>query len=292
MINKHTLILVLSFLVFSCNQNKVSYNPPDQKDYINQWNTLLTEYNETDNSVKKDELIEKCTQLFNEHKSFTNWKGQVKEINSYDDYAQLVVAQMITHGERSDAEFHIKINKDSPCYNLIKSLKESDEIVFSGTIDSEISITGNGKITEPELVVNCKVINGVENTSDEIKAKESDINTSNTNATDTETSNDRLRDLVNEKISNKYFYNDENGLYTVIKFEPLNEGAPLGVMILSQLKCHYSFGYTIIGNKIETEYMESTCGNSSTNRTFFYDEENDYLYLNMNGQKFIFTDTP
>ncbi len=193
--------------------------------------------------------------------------------------------QMITHGEKSVAEFHVKINKNSPCYNLIKTLKESDEIVFSGTIESEISITGNGKITEPELLVNCTMINGVENISD-------DNNVVKDNSSSDNSSNDKIRDLVNGKISNNYFYNDENGLYTVIHFEPVNEGAPLGVMILSQLKCHYSFGYTIIGNKIETEYMESTCGNSSSNRTFIYDETNDYLYMEMDGQKFIFTNKP
>ncbi len=53
---------------YACNQNKASYNTPDQKEYINRWKSLLRNYNETDNSVKKDELIEKCAQLFNAHK--------------------------------------------------------------------------------------------------------------------------------------------------------------------------------------------------------------------------------
>ena len=67
--------------------------------------------------VDVDELIEKCTQLFNEHKSFTSWKGQVKEVNSFEDYAQLIIAQMRGQDERTTAEFHVNIYKNSPCYN-------------------------------------------------------------------------------------------------------------------------------------------------------------------------------
>jgi hypothetical protein len=282
---KNLIILILTVTFFSCNQSKVSYNPPDQKEYINRWNNLLRDYNKTDNSVKKDELIEKCTQLFNEHKSFINWKGQVKEVNSFNDYAQLIIAQMRGEDERTTAEFHVNIYKGSPCYDLIKILKESDEIVFSGNIDSEISITGNGKITEPELLVSCTNINGIENTLPENTETKD-------NGSDDNSSSDKIRDIVNERISNNLFYNNSNGLHTALKFEPLNDGAPLGVMILSQLQCHFTFGYTIIGNKIECEYMESTCGRTSSNRTFFYDEANDCIYMNYEGQKFIFTETP
>ena len=105
-------------------------------------------------------------------------------------------------------------------------------------------------------------------------------------------SNDKLRDLVNEKISNKYFFNDENGLYTVIHFEPVNDGAPLGAMILSQMKCNFSFTYEIDGNKIDTKFLESGCGRTSTDRTFFYNESSDYIYMNLDGQKFIFRENP
>ena len=285
MTKKHFLILILISLFFGCRQNKADYNTADQKEYINRWYFLLEDYKKSNNNVEKDELIEKCTQLFNEHKSFNNWKGQVKEINSYDDYAQLVIAQMITHNQRSEAEFHVNIYKTSPSYNLIKTLKESDEIVFSGVIDSEISITGNGKITEPELLVNCTTINGVENTTPE--SNETKSNSSSNNSPD-----DIIRNKVNQKISNKYFYNDENGLYTVIHFEPVNDGAPLGAMILSQMKCNFSFTYEIDGNKIDTKFLESGCGRTSTDRIFFYNESSDCIYMNLDGQKFIFRENP
>ena len=112
------------------------------------------------------------------------------------------------------------------------------------------------------------------------------------NGSDGNSLTDKIRDIVNERISNNLFFNNSNGLYTALKFEPLNDGAPLGVMVLSQLQCHFTFGYTITGNKIECEYMESTCGRTSTNRTFFYDEANDCIYMNYEGQKFIFTNSP
>ena len=168
-----SILFALILFISSCTQNKVDYNPSDQKEYMNRWFVLLQDYKKANNNVVEDELIEKCTQLFNEHKTITNWKGKVKEINSYDDYAKLIVSYMIDYDEESAAEFHLVIYKKSPCYELTKTLKESDDIDFSGTIDSEISITGNGKITEPELLVNCTMINGVENISEDVSNKES-----------------------------------------------------------------------------------------------------------------------
>jgi len=169
-----SILSALILFVSSCTQNKGDYNSPDQKDYMNRWLVLLKDYKKANNNVVEDELIEKCTELFNERKAFTNWKGKVKEINSFDDYAKLIVSHMTDYDEESAAEFHLIIYKKSPCYDLIKTLKESDDINFSGTIDREISITGNGKITEPELVVNCTMVNGIENMSEDISnSKES-----------------------------------------------------------------------------------------------------------------------
>jgi hypothetical protein len=290
-IHKYITLFIFSLYFFSsCHQNNVAYNTPDQIEYINRWNVLLDSYNKTENAVKKDEFIEKCTQLFNEHKSFTNWKGQVKEINSYDEYAQLIVAQMINQEEQSSAEFHIKIYKSSPCFDLIKNLKINDDITFSGSIERESSITGRGKITEPELEINCTNINGINNSSnDEIETASSVDEINNTNELKSE--DNKIQDLVNSKISNKYFFNEENGIYTVIKFEPV-DNAPFGGMVLSQLKCDFAFSYEIIGNKIETKFIKSGCGRTSSDKTFYYDETNDYVYMDMNGQKFIFTENP
>ncbi len=176
-------LIIISFLC-ACTQNKVAYNPPEQQEYINRWSILFKEYESSANDIVKAELIEKCTQLFKEHKSVTNWKGQVKEINSYDDYAQLVIAHMKSSSEKSAVEFQIKINKNSACYNLLKTLKVNDEIVFSGTIDDEVSITGHGKITEPELLINCTEINGVENTLVENTIDNSNSATSNSSSVD------------------------------------------------------------------------------------------------------------
>ena len=109
-----------------------------------------------------------------------------------------------------------------------------------------------------------------------------------------ESSGDKMKNIVNEKISNKYYFNDENGLYTVIHFEPIksDEGTdlPFGAMILSQMKCDFSFSYEIAENKIDTKFVKSGCGRTSSDRTFFYDQANDYIYMNMEGQKFVFKD--
>jgi hypothetical protein len=99
---------------------------------------------------------------------------------------------------------------------------------------------------------------------------------------------DKNRDIVNRAISNQFFVNDENGLYTVIKFEPVNEGAPLGAMILSQNKCHYSFTYDIAGNEIKCQFLQSTCGNSSVDKVFYYDLQEEQLYTLIDNQRFVF----
>jgi len=117
-------------------------------------------------------------------------------------------------------------------------------------------------------------------------------NTTEENISSSNSSEAILRDEVNQKITNKYFYNDENGLYTVIHFEPVNEGAPLGSMVLSQLKCDYAFSYEIIGNKIVTTFVKSGCGKTSFDRTFYYDGENGNLIFNIGAEAFVFTEKP
>lgn len=112
----------------------------------------------------------------------------------------------------------------------------------------------------------------------------------NTSKSNVESTSDRLRNKINEKISNKYFVSDENGLYTVIHFEPVNESAPVGAMILSQNHCDYSYSYTINGGSISIEFVKSSCGTSSSNTTIQYDETGDNLYMVIGGGKFIFKD--
>jgi len=78
-----SILSALILFVSSCTQNKGDYNSPDQKDYMNRWLVLLKDYKKANNNVVEDELIEKCTELFNERKAFTNWKGKVKDFRDY-----------------------------------------------------------------------------------------------------------------------------------------------------------------------------------------------------------------
>jgi hypothetical protein len=118
-------------------------------------------------------------------------------------------------------------------------------------------------------------------------SKELSINSDSKVAAD-----DNLRMIVNQKIANKYYLNTENGIYTVIRFEPLKSDResdlPFGAMVLSQMKCNFIFDYEIHGNKIDTKFIKSLCGRTSTDKTFYYDQDNDFIYMTMGGQKFIF----
>jgi hypothetical protein len=131
-------------------------------------------------------------------------------------------------------------------------------------------------------------------TSDETRHSNSGKSSDNTinsngsnNPNSNETYEDKIKRLVKDRISNRTFISEEHSLYTVIRFEPVDEQA-FGAMILSQNHCNYSFSYDINGNRIDTKFVTSDCGGSSRNATLYYIEKNDWITTNIEGQMFIF----
>jgi hypothetical protein len=122
-----------------------------------------------------------------------------------------------------------------------------------------------------------------------VSDKEQTTNITNNNTASTsESANDKLRNKTNAAISNRTFTNDENGLYTVIKFEPANEGAPLGALMLSQMQCDFSFSYTIQGNEIDAKFLQSGCGRTSQDVKLYYNAAYDNITTNIGGQTYVF----
>ncbi len=167
------------FTLFSCNNNsskKVS--PPDQLAFKVQWEKYLNEYEKTENEIIKKELILKTRSLFT-NKKVTNWIGKVKEIKSYDNYAQVVLYQFWNLEENSPALYYFDIGDNSDAYNFVKTLKKNDTIRFSGVLEREMSFTDNGMITEPELLFSCDKVYNYNN----IKPKEKTYSTSSYSST-------------------------------------------------------------------------------------------------------------
>jgi hypothetical protein len=154
------LIVALLLLISSCKD--APFNTPDQKEYVVKWLENKQEYDNSSNNIIKDEIAEKTKKHF-QNRSFSDWKGRVKKINNMSSYAQVVITQMINRKTPSTMTYLMDISKDSEAYNFLRNLSVGDTIVFSGTIETEISLTDWGMMDEPELKVNCTKIFGFKN---------------------------------------------------------------------------------------------------------------------------------
>ncbi len=123
--------------------------------------------------------------------------------------------------------------------------------------------------------------------SNSTSASDNSNNNNSINSNANETYEEKMKRLVKERINNRAFINEEHGLYTVIRFYPVDEQA-FGAMILSQNHCNYSFTYDINENRIDAKFLKSDCGGSSRNAVLYYIEKNDWITTNIEGQMFIF----
>lgn len=90
-----------------------------------------------------------------------------------------------------------------------------------------------------------------------------------------------------DKLSANIYVNNENGFETFLSFkEGYNDQS--GVMTLSQLNCRYVYNIKITGDEIKAKFFQSTCGSKSSNTSIFYDNEENSLSMNINGQRFTF----
>ena len=252
-------------------------------------------------------------------KEFKNkWTGEIKQLdiptsvdilsdNEKNEVAKFINSKFYHHNpainiEEALADDEVKFINENPsliyksnlgaAYREVNLPKQKEEKSF---INSPFAYAIAGIIFLFFIIMNwpkgssSNSINTPTATTSETESTTSQVEDKDNNNQNNETGeNSKDRNYVNQNISGKYFISDENGLYTVIHFEPVNEGAPLGAMILSQNKCHYSFTYEINGNKISAEFFQSSCGNSSENKMLYYDMTNDFIYTMIGGQKFIF----
>jgi hypothetical protein len=110
------------------------------------------------------------------------------------------------------------------------------------------------------------------------------VNSSDENET---TQNEEDKTSILNTIKSNIYVNNENGFETFLSFK---EGYDdhTGVMTLSQTNCRYIFNIKIMGNEIDATFFQSTCGNNSSSTTLYYNQEENSLSMNINGQDFTF----
>ena len=99
--------------------------------------------------------------------------------------------------------------------------------------------------------------------------------------------NEEVKTSILKRIKSNIYVNNENGFETFLSFkEGYDENT--GIMTLSQTNCRFIFNIKIMGNEIDATFFQSTCGNNSSNTTLYYDQEENSLSMNINGQAFTF----
>lgn len=93
------------------------------------------------------------------------------------------------------------------------------------------------------------------------------------------------------KLTSNVYESDENGLKTYLKFEG-SEGSQgmFGSLTLSNnaSTCKYVYTYNISGSNIKANFHGSDCGGNSSDQSFIYNERENSISCNINGQRFIF----
>lgn len=99
--------------------------------------------------------------------------------------------------------------------------------------------------------------------------------------------NEEVKTSILKRIKSNIYVNNENGFETFLSFkEGYDENT--GIMTLSQTNCRFIFNIKIIDNEIDATFFQSTCGTNSSNTTLYYDQEENSLSMNINGQAFTF----
>jgi hypothetical protein len=122
--------------------------------------------------------------------------------------------------------------------------------------------------------------------SDELIRQKLSENDNSSDENETSQNEEDKTSILNTIKSNIYV-NNENGFETFLSFK---EGYDdhTGTMTLSQTNCRYVFNIKIIGSEIDATFFQSTCGKNSSSTTLYYNQEENSLSMNINGQDFTF----
>lgn len=142
----------------------VDPRPGDQIAFIETFKKLEEEYYGADgNEVVKRELASKIKNYLSSVRSFNGWIANVREITGritvdFDSPELSKPKGESDYSEKTRGKMYVKYDD----LNLIKELRRSDYILFSGQITGEESFTNDGSVDEPEISIianSCQIYN-------------------------------------------------------------------------------------------------------------------------------------
>ncbi|WP_373020695.1 hypothetical protein [Thiomicrorhabdus sp.] len=143
-------VLFVYVSVMALKQADIVHPPSEQEMYDLQISELQDKYEESKaakNEAMIDQALNEAHDFFNQKKPIVWWGLKVESIKSIDKDRYFVIAK-----DLGGYEFHL-FSDNSDIQAVFKSLKAGESILISGEITGERSLTRNGAIEEPEIMV-------------------------------------------------------------------------------------------------------------------------------------------
>ncbi|MFM1915612.1 MAG: hypothetical protein RLZZ531_1281 [Bacteroidota bacterium] len=155
---KFKLIFLLPFfMIQSCSENAIN---PKQDQFVKKLEAFQTKYAESEgNDVAQDGIANEMNAYIEKFGGIKDWTGNVVEVNS-----SLGDTWIVVKPSNSDV-ITLKLwpgdailgNEDAwkktDLFKLLPTLKVDDALTFSGKVVSEMSLTDDGMMSEPEIVI-------------------------------------------------------------------------------------------------------------------------------------------
>lgn len=137
--------------------------PDFQKAFMGVIDDARAKYKATDNQLAKSALVTervaKFEKLKGDPRKITDWIGRIENIGTTGDgkaHISIALTDNLTFTtfnlDFADAQDHTLISQSSPLYKKMMTMKEGDQVKFSGRLKRTIDITEAGKMIDPNFL--------------------------------------------------------------------------------------------------------------------------------------------
>lgn len=134
-----------------------------QKTFMAVIDDTRAKYQATDNQLAKSALVTERNARFEKLKGdprkITDWVGRIEHIGTTGDgkaHISIALADNLTFTtfnlDFADAQDHTLIPQSSPLYKKMMTMKEGDQVKFSGRLKRTIDITEAGRMIDPNFL--------------------------------------------------------------------------------------------------------------------------------------------
>jgi len=148
--SKRVSLALVIFSLFGCGNNN---QPSTQVSFSTQIGQFQSEYAEWDgNDLKQDKICETMNRFIDSFGQFEDWTGIVGEVNnSLGD-------SWVTVNYDNDQNIDLKLWPEgdilgNKALDIFYELKPKNQIIFSGKIIREMSLTNSGMMSNPEIKI-------------------------------------------------------------------------------------------------------------------------------------------